>query len=352
MRYGVLLVGEHAPHELVELTSLISDLGYHTLWYADERFYRDTYVGLAIVAMNSRGIRLGTCVTDPYSRHPALTAVAMASIAELAPGRAILGIGAGGSGFEALGIDRKKPVAALREAIAIIRMLWNGEAVTVEGKVVACKELSIGFPAPAQIPIVLAATGPQLISLAGEIADGVIVGDYASVRAMTRARDLWEKGAAKAGRSLAGNTFAARLNLAISEDGRAARDAQRGWVGAVLWDTYPGWDTLFNYSPDWQKDLQPFITFVETHGRPRGMADYAKLSGIVHLFSEELVMDHALAGTPDQIAGQIAALEGIGVNELVLFPSPMEGQSLRDVLRLFAERVMPRVASAASPQRT
>jgi len=351
MKYGVLLVGEHTPHELAELTGLISDLGYHTLWYADERFYRDAYVGLAVIAMNSKGIHFGTCVTDPYSRHPALTAVAMASVAELAPGRAILGIGAGGSGFEALGIDRKKPVAAVREAIAIIRRLWNGEAVTVEGKVVSCKELSLGFEVPSEIPIVLAATGPQLISLAGEIADGVIVGDYASVRAMTRARDLWEKGAAKAGRSLAGNTFAARLNLAISEDGGAARDSLRGWVGGVLWDTYPGWDTLFNYSPDWQKDLQPFITFIETHGRPRAIADYAKVSDFVHLFREELVMDHVLAGTPDQVAGQILELETIGVNELVLFPSPLPGQSPQDVLRLFAERVMPKVASGSSPRK-
>jgi 5,10-methylenetetrahydromethanopterin reductase len=349
MRYGVLLVGEHAPNELVELTGLITDLGYHTLWYADERFYRDAYVGLAIVAMNSRGIRLGTCVTDPYSRHPALTAVAMASVAELAPGRAILGIGAGGSGFEALGIDRTKPVAALREAIAIIRRLWDGEAVTVEGKVVSCKGLSLGFRAPAQIPIVVAATGPQLIALAGEIADGVIVGDYASVRALTHARDLWKKGAAKAGRSLAGNTYAARLNLAISEDGKAARDSLRGWVGAVLWDTYPGWDMLFNYSPDWQTDLKPFVAFIESHGRPRGIADYDKLSDVVHLISEELVMDHVLAGTPDQIALQIAELETIGVNELVLFPSPMQGQSLREVLHLFAEQVMPRVAAGSGP---
>ena len=351
MRYGVLLVGEHAPHELVELTRLISGLGYQTLWYADERFYRDPYVGLALIAMNSRGMRFGTCATDPYSRHPALTAVAMASVAELAPGNAILGIAAGGSGFQALGIERKKPISALREAITLIRRLWNGEEVTVEGKVVSCKGLSLSFGVPPEIPIVLAATGPQLISLAGEIADGVIVGDYSSVRTLSRARDLLEKGAAKSGRSLSGLTFAARVNLAIAEDGDVARESMKAWVGAVLWDTYPGWDTLFNYSPDWQKHLEPFIAFIQSHGKPRGIADYGKVSQFVHLFSEELVTDHVLAGTPEQIAGQILELERVGVNELVLFPSPLPEQSIRDVVRLFAERVMPRVASGTSPQR-
>ena len=351
MKYGVLLVGEHAPPELAELTRLTSDLGYHTLWYADERFYRDAYVGLAVIAMNSKGIHFGTCATDPYSRHPALTAVAMASVAELAPGKAILGIAAGGSGFEALGIERKKPVTALREAITLIRRLWNGEAVTVEGKVVSCKGLSLSFGVPSEIPIVLAATGPQLISLAGEIADGVIVGDYASVRTLSRARALLEKGSEKSGRSLSGCSFATRVNLAISEDGVAARDSLRGWAGAVLWDTYPGWDMLFNYSPNWQRDLEPFITFIRSQGRPRGIADYAKVSDFVHLFREELVMDHVLAGTPDQVAGQIVDLETIGVNELVLFPSPLPGQSPQDVLRLFAERVMPKVASGSSPRK-
>lgn len=352
MRYGVLLVGEHGPQQLVDLTQLISSLGYHTLWYADERFYRDAYVGLAIVALNSKGIQFGTCATDPYSRHPALTAVAMASLAELAPGRAILGIAAGGSGFEALGIDRRKPVTALREAITTIRKLWNGEEVTVEGKVVSCKELSLGFDAPAGIPIVLAATGPQLISLAGEIADGIIVGDYSSVRTLSRARDLLEKGAAKSGRSMSNITFAARVNLAVAEDGKAAKDSMRAWVGAVLWDTYPGWDMLFDYSPKWQVDLEPFIAFIRSHGKPRGIADYDKVLDFVNLFSEELVMEHVLAGTPDQVAEHIKQLESIGVNELVLFPSPLPGQSPEDVLRLFAERVMPRVASSSSPRIT
>jgi 5,10-methylenetetrahydromethanopterin reductase len=336
----------------VDLTRLTSDLSYDTLWYADERFYRDAYVGLTIIAMNSKGIRFGTCATDPYSRHPALTAVAMATLAEMAPGRAILGIAAGGSGFEALGIDRKKPVAALREAITMIRRLWNGDSVTVEGNVVSCKDLSLAFAAPKAIPIVIAATGPKLIALAGEIADGVIVGDYSSVHTLSRARDLLEKGAAKSGRSLSDLTFAARVNLAIAEDGKMAKDSLRAWVGAVLWDTYPGLDILFDYSPEWERDLEPFIAFIRSHGKPRGIADYDKVLEFVDLFSEQLVTDHVLAGTPGQIAEQIKALEGIGVNEIVLFPSPLPGQSPEDVLRLFAGQVMPRVASSSSPQRT
>ncbi len=102
MRTGVLVVGEHAIPRLLALCRLAEALGYDFFWYADERFFREVYSGLACCALNTSRIRLGPCVTDPYSRHPALTAVAIGTLDEISGGRAVLGIGAGVSGFAEL----------------------------------------------------------------------------------------------------------------------------------------------------------------------------------------------------------------------------------------------------------
>ena len=97
---------------MVERAKLAEANGYETLWVADERFYREVYATLAILAQHTKRVQLGTCVTDPFSRHPALTAMAIATLDEISNQRAILGFGAGISGFAELGIVRKKPAAA------------------------------------------------------------------------------------------------------------------------------------------------------------------------------------------------------------------------------------------------
>ena len=101
--------------------------GFDAVWIADERFYREAYSVLAQVASATDRIRLGPCVTDPFARHPALTAMAIATLDEISAGRAVLGLGAGVSGFAELGIRPLRPPRAIREAIGLIRALLRGE---------------------------------------------------------------------------------------------------------------------------------------------------------------------------------------------------------------------------------
>src|SRR5215471_16186876 len=114
---GVLLNSEYPATQLVELGQLCESLGYDQLWYTDVRLLRDCYVGLAALALRTERIHLGPGVTDPYSRHPAVTAATIATLDELSGGRALLGLGVGGGGFRELGLSTPLPVAALREAV-------------------------------------------------------------------------------------------------------------------------------------------------------------------------------------------------------------------------------------------
>ena len=94
---------------LIEYAKWCESLGYDQFWYANEWFYRDMYVGLTLVAQHTSRMRLGTFVADPYTRHPVMTAIAIASVDDVSGGRAMLLLGASGAGVEPLGIPQVKP---------------------------------------------------------------------------------------------------------------------------------------------------------------------------------------------------------------------------------------------------
>src|SRR5258708_6130640 len=130
---------------MAELAARAEELSYDDIWLADERFFREVYATLAVVAQRTTRVRLGPCVTDPFTRHPALTAMAIATLDEIAGGRAALGIGAGVSGLRELGVDGSKSATAIREAIELIRRLLAGETVTVKGERVSFHDGRLDF---------------------------------------------------------------------------------------------------------------------------------------------------------------------------------------------------------------
>src|SRR5262250_2473821 len=120
MQMGLLILGDASVQTMVERARLAEAVGYGTVWLADERFYREVYSCLTHFAAPTSKVLLGPCVTDPFSRHPALTAMAIATLDEISGQQAILGVGAGISGFTELGINRRKPARAIHEMIEVI----------------------------------------------------------------------------------------------------------------------------------------------------------------------------------------------------------------------------------------
>jgi 5,10-methylenetetrahydromethanopterin reductase len=324
---------------------------FEHFWYADEKFFRDPYASLAFLSQHTSRIKFGPCVTDPFTRHPAITAMAMATLDEVAGGRGVLGIGAGFSGVEAMGIQRQKIVRALREAIELIRRLWAGGTVTYEGETVAFHSGELNFQSRPDIPILVASAGPQVLRLAGEIADAVMLGDLASPAAIHKAMAFVSEGAALAGRSPNDLYRITRLNLILSDDLEPACDLMRPWITGDLWHTYPRWDTMMTYRPDWEENLQPLKEFIEQYGgKPRNVDDFKLVAGYNRLITTEMVREKALVGSVDQVAAQIQEIAEAGIQEITLFPLPLEGQDIETVLAAFFERVMPRVQAVESSQ--
>ena len=342
MEFGLLLLGEHEPEQLRRLARLAEAAGFQDLWLADEKFFRDPFVSLTYLATHTRRVRLGTCVTDPFTRHPALLAMVIATLDEVSGGRAVLGLGAGFSGLEAMGVERKRAVRSMRQAIAAVRALWKGEIVTLEDDAFRLSNLNLSFTARPTIPILLASASPLMLRLAGELADEVMFGDLGTTEVLGPALAEVRRGAERSGRSIEGMRRIARLNVVITDDLEAARDVIRPWILAYLWHAYPDWSKLFDYSPEWDERMQPLREFIAGRGdKPRNVGDREMVLRYSPLLPEPLVRRYALLGPPGAIAEQIAEVAGCGITQLTIYPTPLSGETTEDALRAFVDLVLP-----------
>jgi 5,10-methylenetetrahydromethanopterin reductase len=173
-RWALWLHAVRPVPQLVELAQTAERLGAYALLLADEGIDRDIYVTFAAIATATSRIRLVPSITNPHSRHPVATAAAMASLEELAPGRTVLGLGAGGSlVFDPMGIRPAKPFSAVAEAVEVVDDLLGGQTVDHAGQFTV---RAARLPwSPGRLPIAIAGRGPRMERLAGERADWVIV---------------------------------------------------------------------------------------------------------------------------------------------------------------------------------
>jgi len=171
---GLQIVPTMPIDELVETAKIAEDIGYDYCMVADEGLMSDVYVALGAIARSTQSMRLGA-VTNGYTRHPAVTAAALATVNELSGGRAFVTLVAGGTMvLDPMGIERRTPLVIMDESIEIMRALWTGRSVTWQGHrfCLESAQLSAG---PQDIPIWMAVKGERLLRLAGEKADGVVL---------------------------------------------------------------------------------------------------------------------------------------------------------------------------------
>ena len=330
---GLLLFSDYTTAELVDHAVLAERLGYRDFWYTDVRFARDCYLGLAACAFHTSRIRLGTGVTDPYARHPALTAAAIATLDEMSDGRAVLGLGAGGTGMKELAIERKLPVAALRETIEMVRGLVKGERLTTEGKVVSIAGGKLTFaPRRSEIPVFIATHGAQVSRLAGQLADGVLIANTLVPSAFDFYVGQLDQGLAKAGRAADTLDIGLRVEACIADDDAAAFAVMRKRVATRVLSQYPHWE----YLAELGLTMPEAFTALAIE-RPADMAERAAA-----LFPEEAVPAMVLGGNADRVAEQLARALHPRITSVTLRPHALRGQVVGDVIRAFAEDVLPR----------
>ena len=206
-RVALYLQDKHPIREELKFAQYAEKKGFEAVWHAESRLARDAITPLAAIAAVTEKIKLGTGVINNWTRNVGLTAATFLTLDELSNGRGILGIGAWWDPLAwKVGIDRKKPLKAMREYVTVLQRLFRMENVTFEGEFVKVRDIRLdvvyGDPStPRKIPIYIGATGWDMIELTGEIADGIALNYLVSPDYNQKAMEHLKKGAAKAKRN-------------------------------------------------------------------------------------------------------------------------------------------------------
>ena len=214
-------------------------VGFEAVWQAESRLVRDAIVPMAAFAAVTERLKVGSAVINNWTRNIGLLASTFLTLDDLAPDRIICGIGAWWDPLaKNVGIDRKKPLTAMKETVLVLRRLLNMERVTFDGEFIHVNGIELdvvhGRREPRHVPIMIGATGDQMMELAGEIADGVVLNYCAPPEHNDRALELLEKGARKSSRSLDDIDRPQLIVCSVDLDHDQAIDSTRGLLCQYL----------------------------------------------------------------------------------------------------------------------
>jgi 5,10-methylenetetrahydromethanopterin reductase len=197
VEFGIRIPPSESPHKLGEAAQVAEDGGFDCVWIPDSHmFFNEVFINLSVVALHTKHVKLGPAVCVPFTRHPTVVASSIATLNLVSKGRAVLGYGSGASALAQIGLRPFASLAQVRRDVTIIKDLLHGKIVELNGKQ---NRLS---NADSSIPIYLAATGPKMLQLAGEIADGVIINVGIGDENLHFAFDNIENGAKRSGKKL------------------------------------------------------------------------------------------------------------------------------------------------------
>ena len=341
VRFGVGMAPVEPLQKVVATAKLAEELGFEYVVHADQRFAgeKDVFVTLAADALNTRRVKLGPCVSDPFTRIPAMLAVAIASLDELSGGRAVLALGAGGSGFAQMHLERKHVNQALRETIEMIRALLRGEVVTYEGRIFKLTDAQLRFTTR-DIPIFLATRSPMNLELAGELADGALIATYVSKEQLKFAVERVRAGAEKAGRRPEDVKLISWVYTSISDDGRQAVENVRPFVTQALINTSP--EAYPSILDGFDKGLPGYLTKWREMGR-LGLEDAYRDRTYL---TDDVIKRFSVAGTAEDCTRKIREIASFGIQDIWLrcFSAPRSEIEHEKVIVPFAEKVMPAFA--------
>ena len=218
---GVVFDGFDDAREMIRLAQGAEAAGAASVWVAEHMGYREAVTACAAIAGATGTVRLVPTAISPYLWHPTPTAMALATLDELAPGRVAVAVSVGNLlNLKESGHQPVRPVAAIGDMVADLRALWTGEPVQRDGPAYRLDGAYMNFVPSAPLPIYVASTGPQVLRLSGRIADGVLLSGGLTVESTRRCLAHAAEGAAAAGRESLRK--ASLIYFSVSADGKAA----------------------------------------------------------------------------------------------------------------------------------
>jgi 5,10-methylenetetrahydromethanopterin reductase len=324
---GLGVAGNLPPAHYRELGWLAERAGFDVLAVFGDLMLGPPFAALQLAALDTRRIRLGPACVNPYTAHPVEIAGQVAALDHLSGGRAFLGL-ARGAWLERLGLATSRPVAALRDAVEVVRRLLAGDDAGYSGPLFHLEPgLRLRQPVlrPA-VPLLVGTWSPRLCALAGELADEVKLGGSANPAMLAIVRGWIERGERAAGRPSGSVTMVAGAVTVIDADRRRARARAKREVAMYL-DVVAAYDRTVEVDPELRSRLRDLVARGEREAAGRLTPD-----SLLDLF--------ALAGTPADVAARVRALADAGARRVDLGP-PLSVDGVGPGVELVRGRVMP-----------
>jgi 5,10-methylenetetrahydromethanopterin reductase len=330
---GLLLGPTSDIRRFAESARQAEDLGYATAWVPDQGFHRDPVVALALAAEKTSRLQLGLGVANAYTRHPATLARAAGTLAELSGGRFILGLGAGERALrDRVGAARAAFLPTIQPTFEAIRDLLRGCSVTATTRLFELRDAKLDFTVEHPVPLYLATRDANGLRAAGEIADGVILGDICDPAGVKRQIADIRAGARAAGREPGGIRVVSWIITIVTHDRAAVLQRLRPILARTLITMVPSALEVLGVTPDTVQVLRDALAGL----RPT----------LEQALRDDLIENLAIIGDEAYCIRRIRSLQDAGATQIAM-RMPMDLARVLDYdanLRLFAENVLPHLA--------
>jgi len=329
-RMALYLQDSHDLRDGMDYARYAEEKGFEAVWQAESRLVRDAIVPMAAYAAVTNTLKVGSGVINNWTRNIGLLAATFLTLDDLAPNRVICGIGAWWDPLaKNVGIDRRKPLLAMRETVEVMRRLLNMERVTFHGEFhhVDGIELDVvhGRREPRNVPIMIGATGDLMMEMTGEIADGCVMNYCVAPEYNDRAMELLIKGATKAGRKIEDLDRPQLIVCSVDEDHDKAIDYSKMLLCQYM-AQQPHIAKASGVSDEVVHEIQSILGWPATK---------EQINKAKHLVPDELVLKITASGTPSEGRAKVAEYTKRGCTCPILYPV---GGNFKLLIDTFAQK--------------
>lgn len=314
-RVALYLQDAHDLRAGLDYVRYAEEKGFEAVWQAESRLVRDAIVPMAAYAAVTERIKIGSGVINNWTRNIGLLAATFLTLDDLAPDRIICGIGAWWDPLARnVGIERRKPLVAMRETVELLRRLLNMEQVSFDGEFHHVHQIELdvvhGRREPRNVPIMIGATGDKMMELTGEIADGAVLNYCVPPEYNNRALELLEKGARKAGRTLDDIDRPQLVVCSVDMDHDRAIDTTRELLTQYL-AQQPHIAKASGVAQEVVTEIQSILGWPATK---------EQIKAAKHLVPEELIHHITASGTPQEARAKVEEYRRNGCTCPILYP--------------------------------
>ncbi|MDQ7024224.1 MAG: LLM class flavin-dependent oxidoreductase [Anaerolineae bacterium] len=314
-RVALYLQDAHELSEGIELVKYAEEKGFDEVWQAESRLVRDAIVPMAAFAAHTSKIKIGSGVTNNWTRNIGLLAATFLTLDDLAEDRIICGIGAWWDPLASkVGIKRRKPLSAMRETVEVLRRLLNMESVTFHGEFHHVDGIQLdvvhGRKTPRNVPIYIGATGMKMMEMTGEVADGAVLNYLVHPDYNLRAMDALEKGAKKAGKTIDDIDRPQLVICSVDNDRKKALDGARKMMTQYL-GQQPHLMKASGVSQELLDEIHQVLTWPATD---------EEIENAMHLVPDDVVQMCTASGSPEEVKAKVREYIDHGATCPILYP--------------------------------